>query len=132
MEIIVAHQQGRVPVTVFHVKGDIDHSSYEQLQDTAQQAYTAGTRNLLLDLAEVPYVSSAGIRALTHIFNMLRADAPQESDAAMRKGLRDGTFHSPHLKLLQPTPRVASVLKTMGADMLVEIHTDLQAAIASF
>lgn len=132
MEISVSHQQGRVPVTIFHVKGDIDHSSYEQLEDAAQQAHTAGTHNLLLDLAEVPYVSSAGIRALTQILNLLRTDTPQESDAAVSQGLRDGTFHSPHLKLLKPTPRVQNVLKMMGADMLVETYTDLQAAIASF
>ncbi|MBI3243057.1 MAG: STAS domain-containing protein [Chloroflexi bacterium] len=132
MEITVSQKQGRVPVTVFHIKGDVDTTTYEQLQAQARQAFESGTRNLLLDLAEVPYVSSAGIRALNNMFNLLRADTPEESDEAIGKGLRDGTFKSPHLKLLNPTSRVTGVLSVAGVDMFLETHHDLQAAIASF
>ena len=132
MDITVSHEQGRVPVTVFHIKGDIDTNTYEQLQTQTQQAFESGTRNLLLDLAEVPYVSSAGIRAMNNLFNLLRADAPKESEEAMRQGLRDGTFKSPHLKLLNPNPRVVQVLTMAGVDMFLEMHHDLQTAVASF
>jgi anti-anti-sigma factor len=132
MDITVSHQQGRVPVTVFHIKGDVDTNTYEQLQTQARQAFESGTRNLLLDLAEVPYVSSAGIRAINNIFNLLRGDAPNESEEAMRQGLRDGTFKSPHLKLLNTNAQVTKVLTTAGVDMFIEMHRDLQTAIASF
>ena len=132
MDIVVSHEQGRVPVTVFHVKDDIDRASYEQVQTQARQAFEAGTRNLLLDLAEVPYMSSAGIRALHNLFTLLRADSPSESDQAMRKGMSDGSFKSPHLKLLNPTSRVFEVLKTAGFDMFLEIHRNLKEAVASF
>ena len=53
MEITVSQQRGRVPVTVFHVKGDINTETYEQFQAQAQQAIQAGTRHLALDLTEV-------------------------------------------------------------------------------
>jgi hypothetical protein len=132
MDITVAQKEGRVPVTVFHVKGNIDVTTYEQLQAQARLAYETGARNLLLDLAEVPYVSSAGIRAINSIFNLLRTDAPGESDEAVRKGLSDGTFKSPHLKLLNPKPQVLEVLTIAGVDMFLEIHRDLAAAVASF
>ncbi|MGH2521981.1 MAG: STAS domain-containing protein, partial [Anaerolineales bacterium] len=79
MDITISYEQGRVPITVFHVKGDIDISTYEQLQQQAKEAYQAGTRNLLLDLTEVPYLSSAGIRALHQIFTLLRSNTPEES-----------------------------------------------------
>jgi len=42
--------------------------------------------NLLLDLAEVSYISSAGIRALNDSFKLLRTGAPEENDEAMAKG----------------------------------------------
>ena len=42
MEIAVSHAQGRVPVTVFRIKGEIDVNSYEQLQAQAQAAVEAG------------------------------------------------------------------------------------------
>jgi anti-anti-sigma factor len=131
MEIVISHQQGRVPVTVFHVKGDINTETYEQLQAQAQQALKAGTRYLLLDLAEVPYVSSYGIRAISQLFTWLRG-ASGESEATVQQGLRDGTWKSPHLKLLNPSPQVLKVLTTAGVDMFLEIHTDLKQAFASF
>lgn len=132
MDITVEQKEGRVPVTVFHIKGNIDVNSYEQLQAQARLAYETGARNLLLDLAEVPYVSSAGIRAINSIFNLLRTSAPSESDEVVRKGLSDGTFKSPHLKLLSPTPQVFEVLTIAGVDMFLEIHRDLSTAVASF
>ncbi len=132
MDIKVSQQQGRVPVTVFHVTGDLDGSTYEPLQAQIEQAAQAGARNVVLDMAEVPYMSSAGIRLLNGAFHQLRGSLPQESDEAMKKGLRDGTFKSPHLKLVKPTPRVMEVLRTSGLDMLFEIHPTVSAAVASF
>lgn len=133
LQIVVSQEQGRVPVTVFHIKGDIDANSYQQLEAQARKAAEAGSRALLLDLNEVGFMSSAGLRALHTIFTMLHAaDASSENDQAIRQGLRDGTFKSPHLKLLKPGRAVKEVLKTTGFDMYLEIHTNLKEAIASF
>lgn len=132
MEIAVSHEQGRVPVTVFHVKGQIDVDSYEQLQAQAAAAVQAGACDVLLDLTEVPYISSSGLRALHHIFTLVRTDSPAESDSALSKGLRDGTWKSPHFKLLNPQPPVLEILKTTGFDMYLEIHHSFKDAVASF
>ena len=132
MDIVVSNEQGRVPVTIFRIKGEISVNTYEQLQAQAEEAVKSGMRNLLLDLSEVTYISSAGFRALHHIFTLLRADSPKESDEQMYKGIRDGTFKSPHLKLLNPQPNVLETLRTAGFDMFLEIHYDHKDAIASF
>lgn len=132
MEIAISHEQGRVPVTVLHVQGEINANSYEQLQAQAQAAVEAGTRDMLLDLAEVTYVSSAGLRALHYAFTLVRTDSPAESDSALSQGLRDGTWRSPHFKLLNPQPSVLEILKTTGFDMYLEIHHNLRDAVASF
>lgn len=132
MNIEVSQAQGRKPVTLFHIQGEINITSYQELEQKAREAQAAGMRDLILDLGQVTFVSSAGIRALDNIFKLLRTDAPEESSEAMRQGLRDGTFKSPHLKLLNPTPRVLEALTIAGVDMLLEIHTDQQAAVASF
>lgn len=132
MDIAISHEQGRVPVTIFRVSGQVDMTTYEQLQQQARAAFDAGTRDLLLDLADVPYMSSAGIRAINHLFTMLRANTPAETSDAMQKGLTDGTFRSPHLKLLNPSPRVLEVLKMAGVDMFLEVHNNLKDALASF
>ena len=59
MDIVVSHQEGRVPVTVFHVTGQITEESYEQLQKQGEAAFQAGMRNLLLDLTDVSFISSS-------------------------------------------------------------------------
>ena len=132
MEIVVSQEKGRQPVTVFHVTGEINSTNYEEFEQKARDAYAADTRNLLVDLKGVDYVSSAGIRALNAIMKMLRSDAPEESDAAMSKGLRDGTWKSPHLKLVNVSRHVYDVFKIAGVDMLLEMHKDLKEAINSF
>jgi len=132
MDIVVSHEQGHVPVTVFYIRGEIDIRTSEQLEAQAREAYEDGMRNLLLDLSGVPYISSAGLRALHHIFVLLRADSLGESEAATYRGLRDGTFKSPHLKLLNPRPDVLEALRTAGYDMYLEIHRHLKDALASF
>lgn len=78
LKITVSQEQGQVPVTVFYLVGDIDGSSYEELQTQAKSAYEAGTQYLLLDLTKVKYMSSAGLRALHNIFDLLNAKASEE------------------------------------------------------
>jgi anti-anti-sigma factor len=132
MDIEILHEQGKQPVTVFRIRGEVNITTYEQLEQQAREAHAAGTRDLLLDLTDVTYISSAGIRALNNIFKLLRGDSPQESDEAMRKGLSDGTFKSPHLKLLNPSSRVLDVLSIAGVDMFLEVHRNYKDALASF
>lgn len=131
MEIKISQEQGRVPVTIFQIQGDIDVHSYEELKAKAEEAHQAGMRHLLLDLTGVRYVGSTGLRAFHQIFNMLR-DASPEEDQAMKQGLRDGSYKSAHFKLLNPSRDVIEVLTTTGFDMFLEIHTNLKKAIDSF
>lgn len=132
MDITAMQQAGRVPVTVFHIKGDLDSSTYQQAQAQIEQAIHAGSRDIVLNLAEVGYLSSAGIRMLSNLFYLLRGSLPQESDPAMKRGIQDGTFKSPHLKLVSPTPRVTEVLKISGLDMVIEMYRNVPEAVASF
>jgi hypothetical protein len=130
VEILVSHEQGRVPVAVFHIKGGITRG--DELQQVAQDAFKQGDRYLLLDLEEVPFIGSGGLRALHVIYMLLRSDAPDEQDEVVRPGLRDGTYKSHHLKLLRPSEAVMKALNLAGYDMFLEIHQDLKEAIASF
>jgi anti-anti-sigma factor len=132
MEITVSQEQGRVPVTVFHIQGDIDAQTYEQLEAQVRQAIQDGTHYLLLDMSQVRYVSSYGIRGLSDIFTLLRDAEHGEGDAAISKGVREGSFKSHHLKLLNPTSQVMKVLTTSGMDMFLDIQKDHRQAIDSF
>jgi anti-anti-sigma factor len=129
MDIIVSKTMARVPVTVFKIRGEINAHTGEQLQMQGEAAHSAGARNLVLELSEAPYVSSAGIRALNYLFRLYRG---QESDEAINQGVRAGTYKSPHLKLAGPSASVRETLSMAGVDMFLEMHADLQSALASF
>ncbi|MCB0167335.1 MAG: hypothetical protein KDI79_24105, partial [Anaerolineae bacterium] len=78
------------------------------------------------------YMSSAGLRALHNIFERLNASASEESAKKMKKGILDGSYKSPYLKLLNPSRDVVRTLSTSGFDMFLEIHTNAKTAISSF
>ncbi len=130
MEIVVTQEEGRVPVTVFQLKGDL--ANEEPLRSQATEAYEAGTRNLILDLSDVPYITSSGLRAIHYLFDLLRSDSPEESDQAVRKGIASGQYKSPHLKLVKPSKNAAKALSISGYDMFLEVHKNKKEALASF
>jgi anti-anti-sigma factor len=132
MDISVLHEQGRVPITVLHIEGDIDSSNYEQLDQIADRQIEDGAQYLLIDLSQVTFISSAGFRSLTKIFKELRSRSVDASDEEMHKGINNGRYKSPYLKLFKPSKLVEKTLKLAGFDMLLEVHDNLKTAIASF
>jgi hypothetical protein len=130
MEIAVSHEQGRVPITVLKVTGSLISS--DDLERMARREIDSGTQYMLVDLAGVPFMATAGLRALHAMFTMLRAKVRSEENAAVKQGIAAGTYASPHLKLLNPTKHVAESLKLAGYDMFLEIYHDRAKAIASF
>jgi anti-anti-sigma factor len=134
MEIKVSTESGRVPVTVLHVDGNIDSSTYEQFQSIARKLIDEGARYILVDLSHAPFVSSAGLRALHTLFNELRSRNPESnlSDEQMKRGISAGTYKSPHLKLLNLSPETKTAFETSGFDMYIDTFTDRNAALASF
>ena len=134
MEIKVSNENGRVPVTVLHVDGNIDSSTYEQFQATAKKLIDDGARYMLIDLSHAPFVSSAGLRALHVLFNELRSRTPEANltDEQMKKGISAGTYKSPHIKLLNLSPETKTAFETSGFDMYIDTFTDRNAALASF
>ena len=119
---------GRVPVVVFRLTGEINANTCEQVQAEAERSVAAGTHDLVLDLSRVTYISSAGLRAIHIIFKMLSATGLAAESGAVPGSL----FKSPHLKLLNPTPAVRKTLNMTGFDLFLEIHSDLNEAVASF
>lgn len=61
MEIVVRREKTRV---VMEIKGRIDTKTEPEFTETALKLLEDGTRELWLDLAEVVYLSSIGLRGL--------------------------------------------------------------------
>jgi anti-anti-sigma factor len=134
MEIKISTENGRVPVTIVHVDGNIDSATYETFTTKVDELISGGARHLLVDLSHTPFVSSAGLRALHNIFNKLRKIHPDAnlSEEDIKKGINAGTYKSPHLKLLNLSNETQTSFSLSGFDMFIESFTDKDKAIASF
>ncbi len=132
MQLKVMTEDARVPVTVVRAEGNIDSANYETFLSGVEDAINKGARHVLIDLSNVPFVSSAGLRALHILLNRLRALTPDVSDEDMKKAINSGMYKSPHLKLLNPSKATSTTLESSGFSMFIPVFHDLKTAIASF
>lgn len=100
-------------VTLIVVTGRIDSMNADELGDTLGDEIERGSRQIVLDLANVAYMSSAGLRELV---------------AAYRK-LQDA---GGDLRLAQPSSRVRDVLEMSGLDTIFQIFPTQLAAVGSY
>ena len=136
MDVTVLRMQGRVPVFVLQTHGDLDASNYQEVVAKAEEVYQAGARHILLDMSDTPFMGSSGLVALHSIALLLRGEALPDPEAGWdafyaidrdrERGLQQ------EFKILNPQAQVDRVLDMSGLKEFFEVHTDLQAAIASF
>ena len=137
MNISVSQKQGSVPVTVIGLDGRLDGQNYQELIAKGQELYNAGARDILLDLTNLSYVSSAGMVAFHNIALMLRGESPPSPEqgwSAYRSMGRSGFAGGgqEHFKLFNPQPEVEHILDMVGFNTIFKIFTDLDEAVNSF
>jgi anti-anti-sigma factor len=136
MNITVKQVQGAVPVTVLQTHGELDASNFGTLIAKAQEVYDGGARDILIDMADTPYMSSSGLVALQSIAALVRGEQVPDLEggwSAIHGIDRDrDTGPQRHLKLVNPQPRVDRVLEMVGFKRFLEVYADLDTAVASF
>ncbi|MEM7335546.1 MAG: STAS domain-containing protein [Chloroflexota bacterium] len=121
MEIYVSQIEGRVPVTRLRLVGDFVEQ--EPIVNVAQKELDSGATHILLDLTNVPFISSMGLRAIYAIYEKLEKNLGSEQ-SKLHEGIANGTYKSPHLKLLNPSKNSLKALTVGGFDMFLEILDD--------
>jgi anti-anti-sigma regulatory factor len=136
MNITISQVQGRVPVSVIALEGKLDGQTFQELISNARDLYKAGTRDILIDLTELTYISSAGLVALHTLALLLRGESlpdPEHGWASVKsidRG-RDAGVQK-HIKLLNPQPEVNSVLAMVGFSQMFEIFNEREKALQAF
>jgi anti-sigma B factor antagonist len=100
-------------VDLLKVSGRVDSSNSNELDEVLQTRLDEGRSNLVLDLSEVNYISSSGLRTLV---TALRASKKKGGD----------------VRLANPSERVQEVLGLAGLDTLFESYDDVTAAVGSY
>ena len=85
-----------------------------------------------MDLAGVPFLSSAGIRALHGLYTLLHPVGSEQGQAEVYQGISAGNYAAPHLKLLRPNRKVDEVIKMAGLDMYLKSYQDESEAVKAF
>ncbi len=135
MQITVS-TQGKTPVTVVQPHGDVDASNYTELIAKVEELRKGGATDFLIDLSDVPFMSSAGLVALHSIAILLRGEKPvdpQSGWGALKAMDRDrDRGMQKHVKLLSPQQYVAETFDKAGFTQFFDVFTDLQKALESF
>ncbi len=136
---ITSEQIGKTPsVTFVTLVGDLDASSYLDVIAFAQQQIEKGAKNILFDLSEMKFMSSAGLVALHSVLTLLRGEAPPNPEEgwsaihSLAREVEKAAGFETHFKLLNPQPRVSKTLAITGFDKIIQVFTDRATALASF
>ena len=136
MTIKLEQAQSNLQLTILSIDGDLDASNYKNVIYSAKQALEGGAKYLLIDMSKMSFMSSSGLVALHSIALIMRGEEPPDLEygwEAFRSLDRDRDSGSQeNVKLLNPSPKVDRSLEITGLKEYFEIHTDLDAAVASF
>ena len=136
MNISVSQAKGKVPVTVLKLDGQLDGQNYQELIAKAQELYSTGGRDFLLDLSNLTYISSAGLVALHSVALLARGEDLPDTEggwsAYRSMGRSAEAGMQKHVKLLNPRSEIMNVLDMVGFGNVFEIFTNLDEAVNSF
>jgi anti-sigma B factor antagonist len=100
-------------VAVMSVNGRVDSATAPELESKLRELVEADKNQIVLDLKDVEYMSSAGLRAMV---STLKAVKRVNGD----------------LRISSPSPRVEEVLRLAGLTSIFSIHSTQEEAVASF
>jgi anti-sigma B factor antagonist len=100
-------------VAVMSVTGRVDSATAPELEGELRKLVDDGKTQIVLDLKNVEYMSSAGLRAMV---STLKSVKRVNGD----------------LRLANPSPRVEEVLRLAGLTSIFSIHPTQEEAVASF
>jgi anti-sigma B factor antagonist len=110
MNITEREQNG---VTIFVLEGRVDSEGAVDLDLALQTAVSEGKHKTVLDMSQVRYINSAGLRTLADILTQNKQNGGD-------------------LKLVNLNPKVRRVLQIIGFDKFFSIYDDIQKAMADF
>lgn len=101
------------PVTVVAVAGNLDASTAPKLNDYFNNALESGAIKIVVDLTELSYTSSAGLRVLLNT----------TKDARKKGG---------DLRIASVQPAVTKVFELSGFTSILKFFPDVALGVASF
>ena len=100
------------PILILRAEGRINALKADNFYTQAMLAVSVNDYDVIMDLAEIIYISSAGLRAVLHISRALEAE--------------QRSFHICGLR-----PHIEETFKMIGFHKLMPLHRDMESAVAA-
>jgi anti-sigma B factor antagonist len=110
---VIVNVDERDLLAVFHIQGSVDTLSSEDLLQEFMVRIQTGRCRLVVDLSQVDYLSSAGLRSIL---------------TALKESHQEGG----DLRLVAPQPRVAQILELAGLTPVLKTYGSIEEGVASF
>jgi anti-anti-sigma regulatory factor len=130
MEIDISIQQTSETVAVMKLTGDINASNFMEIVDKAGETYMNPSRYLIIDLSDVPSISSTGMVAI-HKIALIYSGVPQDVQENENPDFTHSNEARKYVKLLNPQPQVDETLGKSGMKLFFKIFDDLDSALQS-
>jgi anti-anti-sigma factor len=118
LEITKEEIQGEISITVLHLQGSLNATGEEKLLATARDAYNEGSRSLIINLAKVDILTSAGMRAMHKIYKFYTPVGERSKWS--------------RVKICNAPAEVKNILGITGFLLNIPNYESLQSAIDSF
>jgi anti-sigma B factor antagonist len=105
---ITENRQG--PISTFTLQGRVDSVGAVELEQALYEALGAGRIQIILDLSQVTYINSAGLRILADVLTQNQANGG-------------------NLVLVAPSSRVRRVLQIVGFDRFFRMFDNIESAV---
>jgi len=138
LTVSIENTEARVPVTLMQLEGELEASSYEALIKQTAGLYESGSRDLLLDLSLLTFMSSTGLVALHSMALIMRGEKLPDGKSgwsafhSVAREVESGSGPEEHFKLLSPQERVKKTLEISGFSQILDIFDDQELALASY
>lgn len=136
MEMKTMTVAGAPAAAILTLNGELDASNYLDVIERVRQLYQGGTRQLVIDLSDLTFLSSSGLVALHSAALVMRGDEPPSPELgwsafhAIASDVEQG-FES-CCKLVNPQGRVRKSLEMTGFSSFLEVFDGTDAAVQSF
>jgi anti-anti-sigma regulatory factor len=124
------------PITILHLQGSLEGSSYETLLDVIQQQGDLEQPRVILDFANVDYISNSGLLGLYMAGCLLDGQPIHDLDGYEVTGYMRNAIEErkplPNLHLAALSDDIESVLESTGFATMVSTYPSVDDAISDF
>ena|SRR5688572_27847058 len=118
LKVMKEPAEGKEHISILHLNGSLDAQGEETLLAYAHDAFEEGARFVLLDLAEVNILTSAGMRAMHKVYKMFTPEKDM--------------YKISHVKLCRAPQDLYQTLGVTGFLQNIQSYETMQEALDSF